>query len=149
MIAPTAWLIDTNVLSEMMRPNPERRVAGFLDKIAAEGIGLSCITAWEILNGIGRLDVGRRREELAERFHGLVDEIFEDRLFDWSVADARACALVMEVKRRRGEPLDRHLPDAMLAGTALHYGLSIVTRNAREFRNTGIEIANPWADDSH
>ena len=149
MIAPTAWLIDTNVLSEMMRPNPERRVAGFLDKIADEGIGLSCITAWEILNGIGRLDVGRRREELAERFHGLVDEFFEDRLFDWSVADTRACALIMEVKRRRGEPLDRHLPDAMLAGTALHYGLSIVTRNAREFRNTGIEIANPWADDSH
>lgn len=148
MIAPTAWLIDTNVLSEMMRPNPERRVAGFLDRIAAEGIGLSCITAWEILNGIGRLDAGRRREALAERFHALVEEFFEDRLFDWSIADARACALVMEAKRRRGEPLDRHLPDAMLAGTALHHGLSIVTRNAREFRNTGIEIADPWADDS-
>ena len=148
MTASTTWLLDTNVVSEMMRASPEPRVAGFLDEIVAEGIGLASITAWEILNGISQLAPGQRREDLAERFQWLLEDLFEDRLFDWSVADARACALVMEEKRRRGEPLDRHLPDAMLAGTALHHGLAIVTRNEQEFRNTGVRVVNPWTDTS-
>ena len=146
MTAPTAWLLDTNVVSEMMRTSPEPRVAEFLNGIASEGIGLASITAWEILNGISRLEPGQRRERLAERFQWLLDDFFEDRLFDWSVADARACALVMEEKRRRGESLDSHLPDAMLAGVALRHDLSIVTRNEREFRNTGAKTVNPWTD---
>ena len=146
MTSPVAWLLDTNVLSEMMRPNPEPRVAGFLDRIAGEGIGLAAITVWEILNGIGHLDPGQRREDLAERFQGILDDFFEDRILDWTAADARACARIMEEKRRRGEPLDSHLPDAMLAGTAISNGLAIVTRNEREFRNTGAEVVNPWAE---
>ena len=146
MTSPVAWLLDTNVLSEMMRSNPEPRVAGFLDRIAGEGIGLAAITVWEILNGIGHLDPGQRREDLAERFQGILDDFFEDRILDWTAADARACARIMEEKRRRGEPLDSHLPDAMLAGTAISNGLAIVTRNEREFRNTGAEVVNPWAE---
>ena len=146
MIPPVAWLLDTNVLSEMMRPNPEPRVAGFLDRIAGEGIGLAAITVWEILNGIGCLDPGQRREDLAERFQGILDDFFEGRILDWTAADARACARIMEDKRRGGEALDSHLPDAMLAGTAISHGLTIVTRNEQEFRNTGAEIVNPWAD---
>lgn len=129
----------------MMRPNPEPRVAEFLDRVAAEGIGLASITVWEILNGIGRLDPGRRRDELAERLHGILDDFFEDRVLGWTLADARACAHVMEAKRRQGEPLDNHLPDAMLAGTAASRGLAVVTRNVDEFRNTGIHAVNPWA----
>ena len=146
MTAPLAWLLDTNVVSEMMRPNPEPRVAAFLDKIADEGIGLASVTVWEILDGIGRLDSGRRRNDLAERFQDLLDELFEDRIVDWTLADARACARVMEKKRRRGEPLDDHLPDAMLAGTAVRLELAVVTRNTGEFRNTGIAVADPWTD---
>ena len=145
MTSPVAWLLDTNVLSEMMRPNPEPRVAGFLDKIAGEGIGLAAITVWEILNGLGRLDPGQRRADLAERFQGILDDFFEERILDWTAADAQISAHIMEDKRRRGEPLDSHLPDAMLAGTAISHGLAIVTRNEREFRNTGVDVVNPWA----
>jgi predicted nucleic acid-binding protein len=143
-MARTAWLLDANVVSEMMRPVPEPKVARFLDGIAAEGIGLSAVAVWEVLNGIGRLDPGRRREDLAERFRGIVDDLFEERVLDWTVADAGACALILEKKRRRGEPLDDHLPDAMIAGTAVCRGLGVVTRNEREFRNTGAETVNPW-----
>ena len=144
MTVPLTWLLDTNVVSEMMRPNPAPRVAGFLDSIAAGGIGLAAITVWEILNGIGRLDPGRRREDLARRFQDILDDFFDDRVLDWTAADARMCARIMEDKRRRRESLDGHLPDAMLAGTAVSRGLAIVTRNAREFRNTGVEVVNPW-----
>ena len=144
MTAPTAWLLDTNVLSEMMGTHPEPRVAEFLDEIAPQGIGLAVITVWEILNGIGQLAPGKRREDIADRFRGLLDDQFEDRLFDWTAADAGICARIMEDKRRIGEPLDGHLPDAMLAATAIRCEGIIVTRNVSEFRNTGTQIVNPW-----
>ncbi len=144
MNVPAAYLLDTNVVSEMMRPSPEPRVSEFLDTIAGEGIVLASITVWEILDGIGRLDPGRRRDNLAERFQGVLEDFFEGRVLDWTVADAWACARVMEEKRRRGEPLDDHLPDAMLAGTAVCHGLAVVTRNEREFRNTGVAVVDPW-----
>ena len=144
MIVPLAWLIDTNVVSEMMRQRPEPRVAAFLDSIAGDGLAIASITAWEILDGIGRLPHGRRRESLADRFLDLLDDLFEDRIVDWTLADARACARIMEEKRRRGEPLDSHVPDAFLAAAAASRGLAVVTRNTGEFRNTGVETANPW-----
>ena len=75
MTAPLAWLIDTNVVSEMMRPRPEPRVAAFLDAIEAEGIGLASITVWEVLDGIGCLAPGRRRRGLADRFHDLLERL--------------------------------------------------------------------------
>lgn len=145
MTAPLAWLIDTNVISEMMRPRPEPRVAAFLDSIAEDGLAIASITVWEILNGIGRLDPGRRRRILADRFQDLVDDLFEDRIVDWTSDDARACANIMEDKRRRGEALDDHLPDAILAAAALTRGLAVVTRNEEEFRNTGVETVSPWS----
>ena len=88
----------------MMRPQPEPRVASLLDSIAEEGLGLASVTVWEILDGIGRLAPGRRRRGLADRFHDLLDVLFEDRIVDWTLADARACARIMEEKRaaRRG-----------------------------------------------
>ena len=144
MTAPVAWLLDTNVVSEMMRPKPAPQVAAFLDAAATDGIGLSAVTVWEILNGIGRLEPGQRRADITERFQDLLDDVFEDRVFGWDAADAQVCADIMETKRRRGELLDSHLPDAMIAGTAVRYDLTIVTRNEREFRNTGAGVANPW-----
>ena len=144
MNTPLAWLLDTNVVSEMMRPSPEPRVSGFLDSIAGGGLGLSSVTVWEVLNGIGLLDPGQRRANLAQRVQDLLDDFFEDRVLAWSASDAQACARIMEEKRRRGESLDSHLPDAMLAGTAANRGLAVVTRNEREFRNTGIRTVNPW-----
>ena len=144
MTVPLAWLMDTSVVSEMMRPRPEPRVAAFLDAIEAEGIGLASITVWEVLDGIGRLDPGRRRRGLTDRFHDLLDELFEDRIVEWTLADARACARIMEDKRRLGEALDDHVPDAFLAAAAATRGLAVVTRNTGEFRNTGVETVDPW-----
>ena len=143
-MAPVAWILDTSVVSEMMRPYPEPRVAFFLDAIAHEGIGISTITSWEILNRIGRLKTGQRREELATRFRNILDDVFEDRVLDWTASDALECAVIMEIKRRMGESLDHRLPDGMLAGTASSRNLTIVTGNEKEFRNTGVKAVNPW-----
>ncbi len=148
MKATIVWILDTNIVSEMMRPHPEPRVEIFLDSIAGQGMGLASVTVWEILNGIGQIEPGGRREDLFRRFEGILDSLFHDRVFDWTAADARACARIMESNRRRGEPLDSHLPDAMLVGTAIRHGLSIVTRNQRDFRNSGVITVNPWTEAS-
>ncbi|MYF70220.1 MAG: type II toxin-antitoxin system VapC family toxin [Proteobacteria bacterium] len=144
MMAPVAWILDTNVVSEMMRPYPEPRVAWFLDAIAHEGIGISTVTIWEILNGIGRLTTEQRREELAMRFRSILEDVFEDRVLDWTASDALECAVILIIKRRMGESLDHRLPDGMLAGAASSRNLTIVTGNEKEFRNTGVKAINPW-----
>ena len=143
-MAPVAWILDTNVVSEMMRPHPEPRVAWFLDAIAHEGIGISTVTIWEILNGIGRLTTEQRREELAMRFRSILEDVFEDRVLDWTASDALECAVILIIKRRIGESLDHRLPDGMLAGAASSRNLTIVTGNEKEFRNTGVKAINPW-----
>lgn len=143
-MAPVAWILDTNVVSEMMRPYPEPRVAWFLDAIAHEGIGISTVTIWEILNGIGRLTTEQRREELAMRFRSILEDVFEDRVLDWTASDALECAVILIIKRRMGESLDHRLPDGMLAGAASSRNLTIVTGNEKEFRNTGVKAINPW-----
>ncbi len=92
-----------------------------------------------------KLDLGKRRKNLTDRFYGMLDEMFVDRIIDWTSAHARIWAQFMEVRRRRGEPLDNHLPDAMIASTAKYLGLTVVTRNEKEFRSTGVRSVNPWA----
>ena len=144
MTAPLTWLFDTNVVSEMMRMRPEPRVAAFLDSIADEDLGLASVTVWEVLDGIGRLDHDQRRRDLTNRFQDLLDVLFDDRIVEWSLADAQACARIMEEKRRHGEALDDHVPDAFLAAAAATRGLAVVTRNAGEFRNTGVKTIDPW-----
>lgn len=140
-----SWLLDTNVVTEMMRSQPDQRVIRLLGAIPRHGVGLSCVTAWEILNGIGQLEPGRQRTNLAERFHSVLLGL-EERVLDWTVADARVCADIMEARRRRGQPLDAQLPDALLAATAVRRGLTIITRNTRDFENTGAQTVNPWED---
>lgn len=76
----------------------------------------------------------------------MLDDVFEERVFAWTAEDAKVCSFIMEAKRLRGEPLDNHLPDAMIAGTAVRHGLTVITRNVRDFRNTGISVADPWKD---
>ena len=146
MNEPAAYLLDTNVVSEMMRPEPDQRVANALQLVARAGIGIASVTVWGILNGIGRLSPGHRRSDLCSRFQRVLDEVFDGRVFDWTRADAEACANIMEEKRRLGEPLDDHLPDAMIAATAVTRRLTVLTRNESEFRSTGAVWVNPWAE---
>ncbi len=139
-----AYLLGANVISEMMRPTPSPKVASLLDRLAERGLGIASITIWEILNGIGLLPAGTRRDDIDRRFRSVLADYFSDRILNWNAGDAACCATIMEEKRRRGEPLDDHLPDAMLAGLATNRNMTIVTRNEGEFRHTGVQIVNPW-----
>lgn len=138
------WLLDTNVVSELMETQPNVAVTEFVDEIYFEGIALAVISVYEILKGISLLEPGKKREDLTERFNYMLSRLFKNRIYDWTEEHAKVCVQIMEEKRRRGESLDDHLQDAMIASTAKFHGLTIVTRNEKDFRNTGVEIINPW-----
>ena len=140
------WLVDTNVVSEMMLQHPEPNVIRYLDAVRHEGLILSVISVWEILNGIGKLPLGQRRADLNIAFSEVLIELFNDRVVDWTLADSRMCAQIMEHKRRIGEELDAHWSDAFLAATAVNRGFTMLTRNLREFRNTGVVAVDPWIE---
>ncbi len=137
------WLLDANVVSEMMRFRPDGRVALFLDSLTSQQVGFAAVTVWEVLSGIGRLEPSQRRRSLEHRFRSVLQD-FGDRVLDWTLEDARTCAHIMEDKRRRGESLDSQLADAFLAAAAVRRNLTIVTQNTRDFRNTGARTVNPW-----
>lgn len=137
-------LLDTNVISEMMRPAPAQAVRNYLDRHAQDGFWVSVITVWEIHNGIRLLEPGKRRDDLNERFNAAVAALFRGRVVPWSLQEASACAEIMEIKRRSGRSLDDHLPDAMIAATAKCRELILVTRNAGEFSRLDIDVENPW-----
>ncbi len=88
MNIPLAWLLDNNIVSELMRPYAEPRVAGFLDAIDTEGSCIAAITVGEIFTGIGRLQPGQRREDMLKRFQGMLADIFDERVIDWKGTDA-------------------------------------------------------------
>ncbi len=106
----------------MMWPSSEPRGAAYLASVADEGLGMASVTVWKILDGIGRRALGQRRVDLARRFRNLLDDLFEDRVVDWSLADAHVCARIIEAKRWRGERLDDHVPDAFSLGRRLAGG---------------------------
>jgi predicted nucleic acid-binding protein len=138
----SGFLLDTNVLSELTRPQPDRRVVEWLNTIDESLLYLSVLTLGEIRKGLTILATGRRRSlleawldtELAARFGGRVLPI------DHAVAD-RWGRLAGEAARR-GAPLP--VIDGLLAATALRHDLTIVSRNVRDFAAQGLASLNPW-----
>jgi len=144
-MSDTVYLLDTNVVSELMRPRPSPTVLTWIDATGIAGLALSVVSRWEIRYGLTLLAEGERRNELARRFDALVAELFGAGVYDLTSAAAERCATIMARKRALGEPLDHHLPDAMIAGIAASAGLTVATRNWAEFRNCGLALVDPWA----
>jgi hypothetical protein len=141
----SGYLLDTNVISELMKPRPNRRVAAWVDATPEELMHLSVITIGEIRKGIDLIDEDEpRRAALQSWLDRDLRVRFAGRLlvFDHGVAE-RWGQLEAVAKRRRVT-----LPtiDAQLAATALHYGLTFATRNTADIRPTGVPVFNPWSD---
>lgn len=138
----TGFLLDTNIISELIKPRPEPKVVTWVDSTDETLLFLSVLTLGEIRKGIAALEKASRRvaleawleTRLRPRFSGRIlpiDEAVADR---WGVLAAAAAA--------RGAPLP--VIDGLLAATALQYNLTLVTRNARGAPGTGALVFNPW-----
>lgn len=138
-------LLDTNVLSELMRPQPDHAVLAFLRATAVSELAVTAVTVLEIRYGLATMPGGSRKQDKQARFETLVARAFEDRVLAFDQPAAEATATLMAERRRRGESLDDHLADAMIAGIARAGGHTLATRNLGQFRGTGVAITDPFS----
>jgi predicted nucleic acid-binding protein len=134
-------LLDTNVISEAMKPAPDPAVRAWLDAQAAETLHLSSVTAAELLFGIGALPAGRRRQRLAAAGAAVLD-LFAGRILPFDEASARRYA-ELAVKARaagRGFPT----PDGYIAAIAASRGFVVASRDPSAFRAAGLDVRDPW-----
>lgn len=134
-----SYLVDTNVISELRRKQPDANVVAWLERCAPQSLYLSVLTLGEIRKGIERLDDLKRPQILVDWLHVELPTFFLGRLIsiDASVADRWG---------RLQSDASRSLPaiDGLLAATALQYDLTMVTRNLKDFQGLGLKIINPW-----
>lgn len=134
-----SYLLDTNIVSETIRRNPNKTLISWLDQIPGEALFVSVLTLGEIRKGVETLADKKRREKLRLWLEHELPTWFEDRVLpvDLAVAD-RWGRLLAEVGRL--------VPtiDSLLAATALHHELRLVTRNAKDFDYPGLDVINPF-----
>ena len=136
-------ILDTNVVSEPMRPQPDERVLRWLSAQDAGTLFLTAITEAELRTGLAFLPEGRRREALGAALESVLTQDFASRVLPFEGgAAARAYATVQAERRDAGRPIA--MADAMIAAIARSRGMRVATRNVGDFEVTGVEVVNPW-----
>jgi toxin FitB len=138
----TQWLLDTNVLSELRRPRPSSKVLAFISAQPLESLYISTITLAEIRFGIELITDATYRAELHDWLTHKVRPMFEQRVLHISEDVMLKWRLLVEDGRKVGHTFSQ--PDLIIAATALHYGLTIVSRNTSDFEKARVPIINPW-----
>ncbi len=135
-------LLDTSVLSAMMRVAGEPAVERWFDAQPAQSVSTTAITVFEIPFGLRLLAPGRRRIQLEKAFRSAIEEVFGGRVvaFDWKAAET-AAAIAAE-RQERGRTID--IRDMQIAGIAKVRRAALATRNARPFADLGITLVDPW-----
>jgi hypothetical protein len=135
-------VIDTNVLSALMRQILELPVVEWLDRQAAESIWITSITLFEARFGLALLPKGRRRRTLEAAFDKLMVEDLEGRVLDFDQPAAEAAAMLAAERQRDGQSID--MRDTQIAGIVLARRAKLATRNVRHFSDLNVEVINPW-----
>lgn len=135
-------LLDTNVLSELMKPAPAARVVRWVAAQSATSLFVSSITQAEILHGIALMPAGRRRNAVAAAADGMFASDFEGRILPFGSDAAHAYAQIAADRRRAGRPISHF--DAQIAAVARCAGAVIATRNVADFERCGVKIIDPW-----
>ena len=134
-------ILDTNMLSEMMRPEPERKVADWIVRQPSNELFTAAMCQAEILSGLAAMPSGRCRADLEEAARAMFAEDFDGRILPFDTEAAATYAEVFAGRRKVGEPSGTI--DLMLAVIARTYGASVVTRNVADFEGVGVAIVNP------
>ena len=135
-------LLDTNVVSEVMKAQPAEAVVTWLNVQASEKLYVCTITIGEIAYGLRILPDGKRRSGLRERFEQFIALAFNRRVLAYDEAAARIYGELMGARKELGRPMS--VPDGQIAAIACHNHLAVATRNVVDFENCGIDIINPF-----
>jgi toxin FitB len=137
-------ILDTDVLSALMRERPEQAIEKWLDRQPRESIWTTSVTILEIRFGLAVMPLGRRRAGLQREFEATLDQTLERRIVPFDSAGAEATAELMAARRQSGRT--GALSDAMIAGIAIARRATLATRNTRHFADLPVPVVNPWAD---
>lgn len=136
-------LLDTNVISELVRAEPDPRVLAYVERLAPEAVFTAAVCEAEIRYGLARKPSGRKRDELMARIATFFDTGFQGQILPF---DGPCAALYGEIRHGReavGKPIS--VEDAMIAATARAFGAQvIVTRNIKDFEGCGVPLIDPW-----
>jgi predicted nucleic acid-binding protein len=135
-------LLDTNVISELVRPLPDPAVLSFVSRQAPDAVFTAAICEAEIHYGLARLPPGRRRDDLTARITAFFATGFPARVLRFDSACAVLYGKIRADREAAGMPIS--VEDGMIAATARAHGAMVVTRNLTDFRDCGIDIVSPW-----
>jgi predicted nucleic acid-binding protein len=135
-------VLDTNVLTALMRAEPDRAVVRWLNGLAAESMWTTSITLFEVQFGLGVLPDGERKTALQIAFHQAVYEDMQGRILDFDAPAAAAAGTIAARQRALGRPVD--MRDAQIAGIIAARRATLATRNIRHFADAGITTLDPW-----
>ena len=136
------FLIDTNVISELMRATPAPSVLNWFSTQDPSTLYLSAVTEAELRTGIAILPAGQRREGLRAALDATIAEDFEGRIMPFGTDAAKTYAEIAAGRRSAGRPIAD--ADCQIASIARATGMPVVTRNTRDFEGCGVDVINPW-----
>ena len=135
-------ILDTNVISEILRPAPERHVIDWLAALDGSTVYLTAITEAELRHGVAILPEGKRRNDLAEMIDQIIREDFAGRILPFDSPAAPAFAAIAAARRALGRPIAH--ADCQIAAVAQVNAATVATRNTSDFADCGITLINPW-----
>ena len=139
----SGFLLDTNIPSEMLRPRPDANVSAWVKRQANETLFVSVVTMGELRRGVTLLaEQSPRRAELERMIHEEVPSWFQDRILPVTRTIAERWGVLDGERQLAGRPLN--IADGMIAARALEHGLTLVTRNVKDFAGLGVAVFNPW-----
>lgn len=136
-------VLDTNVVSELMRPAPEPKVLAWLDAQPANALWLTSVNVAELLFGLARLPDGARKRGLLASFAAMLEADFGGRVLDFDLRAATVFAEMAADRERAGHRVG--LADGQIAAICREHGATLATRNVRHFADVGLDLVNPWA----
>lgn len=140
----TAWLLDTNILSELRRPKPEPKVIRFIAKQPLESLYISVVTLAELRFGIEVVPDITRRSELNDWLTHKVRPMFEQRALPITEDVMVKWRLLVEQGRKTGHTFSQ--PDLIIAATAQHHGFTVVSRDTSDLEKARVAVFNPWIE---
>lgn len=135
-------LLDTNVLSELMRPAPSAAVVGWIGRQPAASLFISAITEAELRYGLALLPDGHRQKRLVTQAEAMLAEDFAGRILPFDSPAATAYARIAAARRHAGRPISQ--ADAQIAAIAASRGASLATRDVAGFVDCGVDVIDPW-----
>jgi toxin FitB len=135
-------LLDTNVISELMRREPSAQVVAWIEERPRSRLGITAITQAEVLYGIELLPKGRRKQALLTTAQTMFSEDFRGRIFPFNSDAAHVFAKISAVRQTQGKPISQL--DAQIAAIVQALGAELATRNVTDFEGCGIKLLDPW-----